>query len=584
VDDQTLIRQLKRRVKELEEELAFFRSGDKERGALDAQESSLYVIFQFSNSNSIKEKVNEYIGNPDKNAHLNLGGDIVRIRGAFALFKDLILYERKKGGSQGTSRHDHATVHAEPTPQKPKHVASPTTDVTKSNDGLRMNKDVEQQIKMMAAGIEQRDIEIDILVSMLQKKNSKRCEMYTQTEAPTSNGYSAPSRQNGFEPSRVETNTPARIPVETVSQKSVMERIKQKQEAIIKEDVKITNEKLEKIANNVGMIDRAKAFEQFRRQYRHNEAIEKRKQDLEAKFKTAKKLGAAVAEQTKVVDKYKMELVQLQVENQTQGGDNEVAIEVARDRILEQKKIYDSMVAELRSLKTEIEYGRKQMDAAQQKLAQEFSRWHRTTYPEGHEDEHAQPSANETSMSTLSAPQPIPSRSIDISSSSTSSSTPLKYDYSKPPKSQVRYDSGTDVRSSVNSVQSDLRSSTRDSVDNSTPRSRSGSVGNPKKAWGEEPVTMSIRSSSSESDRSKRLSTDLSELRQSTGDSKPLFTRTTSTENLNSSISSTSSMREKANELRQKNEALRNTNGTTNDNTQSRSLFSKAFSMARNNA
>ncbi len=48
MDDQTLIRQLKRRVKELEEELAFFRSGDKERGALDAQESSLYVIFPFS--------------------------------------------------------------------------------------------------------------------------------------------------------------------------------------------------------------------------------------------------------------------------------------------------------------------------------------------------------------------------------------------------------------------------------------------------------------------------------------------------------------------------------------------------------
>ncbi|KAL9644852.1 hypothetical protein ABK040_005332 [Willaertia magna] len=382
IDPHVQIKQLKKRIEQLEEELKYYKGEGNNRDSLDLNEISV-----------IKQRVMEFIDDPEKDANLNLGGDHLRIREAFSLFKAIIL-ESKKGGNY--------TI---PTKEESKPIAPTTTKVDKVIENSTVTEDIKEKLKNLMVAVELRDIEIDILVSMLNKKQKAMSEVSIQTE-PSIPEPSLPrfslnnSNPTTFSSTRIESPKPnqslERKPREIITKEQIKDKLKEKENEILSrkgdEAPSYSNDKIAIVANAVGMKERAEAFEIFRRTYRKDNVIERNKQILGEKIILAKELAKVINDKKAEINALKNKLTQLRTERATQNlikrnEDNEdeedeeqypEEIELKK-KILFEKDEHQKKFDQLKEYKKEIEYLKRVLDNSREKLKRDFENWYKTT-------------------------------------------------------------------------------------------------------------------------------------------------------------------------------------------------------------
>jgi kinesin family protein 6/9 len=141
----------------LQEELRLLKGDDADRGPITESEIE-----------QIGKQIERYIQDPSAESALNVGASMMHIRAAFDIFKKLC---KDKKGEKGTK------VVLTPTPELPKAV----TAVEKGAKSAARNAEEEQEVKRLRLQLQQRDNEVNILVSMLKRKEHGGVEASSQT-------------------------------------------------------------------------------------------------------------------------------------------------------------------------------------------------------------------------------------------------------------------------------------------------------------------------------------------------------------------------------------------------------------------
>eukprot|EP00818_Percolomonas_sp_WS_P000718 CAMPEP_0117447916 /NCGR_PEP_ID=MMETSP0759-20121206/7123_1 /TAXON_ID=63605 /ORGANISM="Percolomonas cosmopolitus, Strain WS" /LENGTH=934 /DNA_ID=CAMNT_0005240269 /DNA_START=302 /DNA_END=3103 /DNA_ORIENTATION=+ len=370
VDPFVRIRQLKKKIKTLKERLAFYENGEEKDRELDANERAVVL-----------DRVREFVASPDMDV-VNLGGNFGRVQEAFRIFRSLL---NKENITIPAQRKYADETHDDEGNSSPKKSGMKTLAAPSSTGEI--SADIEKQLKNLQSAISLRDIEIDILVSMITKKQQDRQEAAIQTQSDLSHGAShnsLPSPSSRF--SEVERAKP------TLSKEAFLDNIHSQaqlaHDQASPKKVEYRNRKLEEYTKAVGMMDRAQAFEQFRRSYRKNEVIERCKQQLKDKFAEAKDLGSQINSARIDIGSLKGRLIQLRSERAAQGlidssenKDEDVSPEeqdlIGQIRL--RKEQYNRDFESLKEKKKEIQFLNKNLDRSRVKLQQDFEKWFQST-------------------------------------------------------------------------------------------------------------------------------------------------------------------------------------------------------------
>ncbi|EFC47174.1 kinesin-9 [Naegleria gruberi] len=470
VDPYVQIRKLKKKVEELEEELKYYRGEGQKREALDGNEKAI-----------IKERVDEFLDDLDRDSSLNLGGDHLRIREAFLVLKSYVLDLRKRPKEATASKE-------KPVPQKTKpqpiQQAPPQQQVA-------LSEDIQEKLKNLSVAIELRDIEIDILVSMLNKKQKNMSEVSIQTEiSPSSQIVTTlppPSPKRSMLHTFTNGNTSSmesiasmhrsveRKPIQDIVTKEVIkERIREKEKSILSQTgdnaPKFSNEKIAILADATGMRRRAEAFELFRQKYRNYNVIEKNKEALGEKIAFAKEMARDINDKRSVIEVLKNRLIQLRTERAAQNLVNKNAetdeefpeeIELKKE-LLAEKDRHQDQCNQLKELKKEIEHLKRVLEMSRVRLQQDFENWYKTTNPYPEEDSPEESISSQVSATIRSnisqqySNSSIPVSTLSFDSSSSPISSTLSTTTSSSSRPTVKQAWGVDSISPKNNVSSNL--------------------------------------------------------------------------------------------------------------------------------
>lgn len=242
--------------------------------------------------------------------------------------------------------------------------------------------------------VKQRDNEINILVSMLEKQQAKGTAPKVKSNPESSDALQAlraeRQRQNQNEMERVSssstTSTSQHLDKSEGSKQQHSDSGgEQNGRAKPMEAGWAAIPSVDVLSDANLLADRNKAFELFRKSYRKSEAIEENKQELKRKYGRAKELGQAVNDARANINELKSKLQQ----RRAQLGVAEVAAGDGRDdhaekdateedlkRQLEQEKSsYRESFNSLRDLKAEIEHLQKLLEGSRKKLQADFEEW-----------------------------------------------------------------------------------------------------------------------------------------------------------------------------------------------------------------
>jgi len=385
LDPYVQIRKLKKRVEQLEEELKYYKGEGNSRDALDNNEKAI-----------VKQRVIEYVDDPERDSELTLGGDHLRVREAFILLKEMVLESRKSATAQSASG---KRKPPEPVVEKPPLKAIQATQ-------QELSEDIQEKLKNLAVAVELRDIEIDILVSILNKKQKNMSEVSIQTDMsqPTP---SSPSNFVNLKPSDSFTSINSIQNIQTssgnferkplsniITKEGVKEKIREQEKSLLSQPNNqpvFSNEKIAKLADATGMKKRAVAFEEFRSNYRKYNVIEKNKQVLQEKHVEAKSLAGELNAKKTLIEKLKNRLIQLRTERAAQNlvdksnaqDENEFPEELElKSQILRERDIHQAQFNQLKEVKKEIEHLKRVLDNSLLRLQQEFENWYKTTHAE----------------------------------------------------------------------------------------------------------------------------------------------------------------------------------------------------------
>ena len=369
LDPMVVIKRLKGQVRDLKNEVRLLKGVEEDRGPLTQDELL-----------RLKEKIVTYVEEP-AGAYLDLGGSMMFINAAIEIFKGLA---KGKGGGGGV-------------PGFPG-LAGPAPDPEEMQQ-------LQEQLRKLKLQVQQRDNEINILVSMLRKKGGAvaKVDRGLPEARITASGVEA-----GF-------NGPAGEPAGTDGGDPMMrgEKVGIAPAAAVEPGA-------EDVLNNANLLaDRNKAFELFRKSYRKNEVIEDNKALLKKKYLEAKALGQTVNEGKKRITSLKALIEQRRVERamrvqqgEGEAGETDPEEDKAKLQIEREKTAYKVSFERLRELKKEIEHVQMLLGQSRKRLQSDFEQWLQLMLRQ----QPKPPAKASPARSTLEpnglGPSPAPSRSL----------------------------------------------------------------------------------------------------------------------------------------------------------------------------
>ncbi|KAK9811828.1 hypothetical protein WJX72_010914 [[Myrmecia] bisecta] len=251
-------------------------------------------------------------------------------------------------------------------------------EIRELKDEIRMLQGgEEEQLHKLKVQVQQRDNEINILVSMLKKREDGKSanplagSRPAVANAPASSGQPALGPAGGAAgQAGPSSSAAARSGGEASTSAPAAGRVSGEAADLL--DVAV-------------LADRSKAFELFRKSYRKNEVIEENKQLLKAKYTEAKQLGAQVNESRQRINELKALIEQRRIQRSMAGlggsgadgqsGELDPEEERAKALIEKEKASYKDDFAQLRRLKQEIENLQQLLEQSRTKLQRDFEQW-----------------------------------------------------------------------------------------------------------------------------------------------------------------------------------------------------------------
>ncbi|XP_071995860.1 kinesin-like protein KIF6 isoform X2 [Engystomops pustulosus] len=298
VDPQLMIGRLKKEVQALKDEIALL-SGEQRTAELTPEETQ-----------RLQEQLRNFLEDSDPEQLLDVGADMRKIHYCFTYFKRLL--------------HDQAEMRESVRdPERP--PSAPPGEMKKLRDLLQ-----------------QRDSEINILVSMLKKEKKRNQDMK----------YHNPQHPTERDP---HSSTPP-----TATRTSALHR------------------KTEEMS-----LGRQEAFEIFKRDYPGRVHIEDNKVLLKQRFAEAKSLGEEVNNVRRRINELKAAVEQRRMQQAARGvssiiqeaNECDPEEEELRAQMEAEKKRYKERFTRLKSLKTEIEHLQLLLEKSKIRLQKEFQEW-----------------------------------------------------------------------------------------------------------------------------------------------------------------------------------------------------------------
>lgn len=398
-DPAAVIKRLKQENRELKEEIKLLRGSDAdERHELTQGEHERIYKQVERYVNASADAAEDFL--PQINMNM------LEIKAAWKAFREV---SRSQSIQQshllsGTSAHTPATRAPHAREQQQQSSAGLKADTDRSASDIEPNEcsnsaqssdDLSEQVKKLKLQVQQRDNEINILVSMLEKQ---------QAAGP------APKVSSEERTNAANEGTNAKHEAEQIQCEAQKEEAKAQSDYVTEAGSAFIPGK-DVLCNSDLLADRNKAFELFRKSYRKSEAIEENKQELKAKYDRAKELGQVVNSSRTSINNIKWQLQkrreQLSVASvSADGGAAPNAVDPEKDehvvsltqQLENEKKAYWQSFNNLRDIKAEIEHLHKLLDTSRQKLQSDFQEWLKVVLKQQREmnsSQHAEPQPQE---------------------------------------------------------------------------------------------------------------------------------------------------------------------------------------------
>ncbi|XP_077138136.1 kinesin-like protein KIF6 isoform X2 [Ranitomeya variabilis] len=315
IDPQLIIVRLKKEIQALKDEIALI-TGEERTTELTPDELQ-----------RLEEQLYDFLDDKDPESSLDVGGDMRRIQYSFAFFKR-VLHGKKP--SEGTA-----------------------SSLEESTERPATSSARPEEVKKLRDLLQQRDSEINILVSMLKKEKMRnRDAAYIMSN--TRSNVEESSAKRGLQSSGAPTPPP---------------------------DTR-NNTRLRKTGEQMS-LGRQEAFEIFKRDYPDRIGIEDNKALLKQRFAEAKSLGKDMNDVRQRINHLKAAVEQRRMQQAAQGVSSsydeadkmDPAEEELRDQMEAEKKRYKTLFHQLKSLKTEIEHLQLLLEKAKVRLQKEFEDW-----------------------------------------------------------------------------------------------------------------------------------------------------------------------------------------------------------------
>ncbi|XP_041333098.1 kinesin-like protein KIF6 [Pyrgilauda ruficollis] len=322
IDPRLMIVQLKKEIQDLKDELALVTG--KQRTSELSQEELL----------QLDELIETFLKDDDPDSSLDVGADMRKIKYCFIHMKQFINHPMTSGE---------------------KLLSQDISEEKNSNEELEKLKGL----------LQQRDNEINILVTMLKKEKKKARDTLSQLNA-TSAGSTvleqahSMSLEESQSPSRCSSLKEAKVSSSSVPGLPFLSRA--------------TGGKM-----SLGCQE---AFELFKQDHADSITIEDNKQLLKQRFDEAKCLGEKLNEVRNKINHLKGKIIQRQIQRAALAVSNpseeltfDPVEEKLRMQIEEEKKSYKTVYSRFKGLKVEIEHLQLLMEKVKMKLQKEFEVW-----------------------------------------------------------------------------------------------------------------------------------------------------------------------------------------------------------------
>ncbi|XP_050828359.1 kinesin-like protein KIF6 [Serinus canaria] len=322
IDPRLMIIQLKKEIQDLKDELALV-TGKQRKSELSQEE-----LLQ------LDELIETFLKDNDPDSSLDVGADMRKIKYCFVHMKQIINHPMSSG----------------------KKLLS---------QDISEEKSCNEELEKLKGLLQQRDNEINILVTMLKKEKKKARDTLSQLNA-TSAG-SAVLEQSPFmsfeerqSPSRCSSQIEAKVFSSSIPKLPFLSRA--------------TGGKM-----SLGCQE---AFEIFKRDHADSITIEDNKQLLKQRFDEAKCLGEKLNEVRNKINHLKGKIIQRQIQRAALAVSNpseeltfDPVEENLRMQIEEEKKSYKTVYSRFKGLKVEIEHLQFLMEKVKMKLQKDFEVW-----------------------------------------------------------------------------------------------------------------------------------------------------------------------------------------------------------------
>ncbi|NXB01331.1 KIF6 protein, partial [Cnemophilus loriae] len=326
IDPRLMIVQLKKEIQDLKDELALVTG--KQRTSELSQEELL----------QLDELIETFLKDNDPDSSLDVGADMRKIKYCFIHMKQIMNRPMTSG----------------------KKLLSQDTSEEKSS-----NKEAGEELEKLKGLLQQRDNEINILVTMLKKEKKKARDALSQLNA-TSAGSTV--LEQSLSTSLEESQSPSRC----LSLKEA-------------KNLHSSVSRLPFLSRETGRkmsLGCQEAFEIFKRDYADSITIEDNKQLLKQRFDEAKCLGEKLNEVRNKINHLKGKIIQRQIQRAALAVSNpseELTFDPVEDnlrmQIEEEKKSYKIVYSRFKGLKVEIEHLQLLMEKVRMKLQKDFEVW-----------------------------------------------------------------------------------------------------------------------------------------------------------------------------------------------------------------
>ncbi|NWU03260.1 KIF6 protein, partial [Urocynchramus pylzowi] len=322
IDPRLMIVQLKKEIQDLKNELALV-TGKQRKSELSQEE-----LLQ------LDELIETFLKDDDPDSSLDVGADMRKIKYCFVHMKQIINHPMTSG----------------------KKLLSEDISKEKNNN---------EELEKLKGLLQQRDNEINILVTMLKKEKKKARDTLSQLNA-TSAGSTILEQSPSM--SLEESQSPSRC-------------FSLKEANVISSSIPRLPF-LSKVTEGKMSLGCQEAFEIFKQDHADSITIEDNKQLLKQRFDEAKSLGEKLNEVRNKINHLKGKIIQRQIQRAALAVSDpseeltfDPVEENLRMQIEEEKKSYKTVYSRFKGLKIEIEHLQHLMEKVKMKLQKDFEVW-----------------------------------------------------------------------------------------------------------------------------------------------------------------------------------------------------------------